>query len=326
MGMLQDQHGRQLTYLRLAVTDRCNLRCRYCMPEEGIDFAPKGALLDYDEILNLCGVLAGLGIIKVRLTGGEPLVRRDLPVLVRGLAEIFPRLAMTTNGVLLPKYIDELEATGLRHYNLSLDTLRPERFQRITRRDNFGETRLALEEMLQRGYPVKVNVVVMRGVNDDELLDFVELTRENALDVRFIEAMPFNDDDGNHDVFLSFQDMLDRIQDAHPDLDTVGKPGGSAVNFCVPGYRGRVGIIPAYSRSLCGTCDRLRVTPKGTMLNCLYSTKGLELLPLLRAGIGREELGQLIQEFVWGKYATGHETERKEQQGNIFASMTSIGG
>ena len=324
--MLSDQHGRKITYLRLAVTDRCNLRCRYCMPEEGIDFAPKGALLDYDEILHLCSVLGELGITKVRLTGGEPLVRRDLPVLVRGLADIFPRLAMTTNGVLLPKYIDELEAAGLRHYNLSLDTLCPERFHRITRRDNFGETRLALEEMLQRGYPVKINAVVMRGVNDDELLDFVELTRENKLGVRFIEAMPFNDDDGNHDVFLSYRDMLDRIRAGYPGLEQSGAAGGSAVNFRVPGYRGHVGIIPAYSRSLCGTCDRLRVTPKGTLLNCLYSTKGLELLPLLRAGIGREELGELIQAFVWGKHATGHDTEREEQQGNIFASMTSIGG
>ena len=324
--MLQDQHGRQLTYLRLAVTDRCNLRCRYCMPEEGIDFAAREALLNYDEILYLCGVLGELGVTKVRLTGGEPLVRRDLPVLVRGLSDIFPRLAMTTNGVLLPKHIDELEAAGLRHYNLSLDTLRPERFYRITRRDNFADTRVALDMMLEREYPVKVNVVVMRGVNDDELLDFVELTRANALDVRFIEAMPFNDDDGNHDVFLSYTDILDRIRAAHPDLEAAGKPGGSAVEYRVPGYRGRVGVIPAYSRSLCGTCDRLRLTPRGTMLNCLYSTKGLELLPLLRAGIGRDDLADLIKQFVWNKYATGHDTERAEQHGNIFASMTSIGG
>ena len=324
--MLLDQHGRRLTYLRLAVTDRCNLRCRYCMPEEGIAFAPREALLDYDEILFLCAALAEMGVTKVRLTGGEPLVRRDLPVLVRGLGQLFPRLAMTTNGVLLPKYIDELAAAGLRHYNLSLDTLRPERFHRITRRDNFGETRLALTEILQRGYPVKINAVVMRGVNDDELLDFVELTRDNDLGVRFIEAMPFNDDDGNHDVFLSYQDMLDRIRTAYPDLEQSGAAGGSAVNFRVPGYRGHVGIIPAYSRSLCGTCDRLRLTPRGTLLNCLYSTRGLELLPLLRAGIDRAALQDLIRDFVWGKHATGHDTEREEQQGNIFASMTSIGG
>ncbi len=324
--MLLDQHGRQLTYLRLAVTDRCNLRCRYCMPAEGIDFAPKSALLDYDEILFLCEVLAGMGVNKVRLTGGEPLVRRDLPVLVRGLGLLFPKLAMTTNGILLPRYIDELAEAGLKHYNLSLDTLRPERFFTITRRDNFGETKWALDELLARGYPVKVNVVVMKGQNDDELLDFVAFTRHHAVDIRFIEAMPFNDDDGNHDVFLSYGDILERIREGYPTLEQLPGSGGSSVGFRVPGFSGRVGIIPAYSRSLCGTCDRLRLTPRGTMLNCLYSTKGLELLPLLRAGIGRDELEELIRAFVFGKYATGHETQEREQQGTIFASMTSIGG
>ena len=324
--MLLDQHGRQLTYLRLAVTDRCNLRCRYCMPAEGIDFAPRRELLTYGEILRLADVLADLGVTKVRLTGGEPLVRRDLPVLVRGLTERFPKLAMTTNGVLLPKYLDELAAAGLTTYNLSLDTLRPERFFAITRRDEYAATRHALELLLRRAYPVKINVVVMRGQNDDELLDFVALTQDHALDVRFIEAMPFNDDDGNHDVFVSYGEMLDRIRLAHPTLMQCEDRGSSAVTFQLLGARGRVGIIPAYSRSLCGSCNRLRLTPKGTMLNCLYSTKGLELLPLLRAGIGHYELAELIQAYVHGKYATGHETERREQQGNIFASMTSIGG
>ena len=324
--MLLDQHGRQLTYLRLAVTDRCNLRCRYCMPAGGIDFAPRSELLTYAEILDLADVLADLGVTKVRLTGGEPLVRRDLPVLVRGLAQRFSKLAMTTNGVLLPQCLDELAAAGLTTYNLSLDTLHPDRFFRITRRDEYAATRRALELLLERGYHVKVNVVVMRGQNDDELLDFVTLTQEHALDVRFIEAMPFNDDDGNHDVFVSYPEMLDRIRLAHPNLVQCSEQGSSAVTFRVPGAPGRVGIIPAYSRSLCGSCNRLRLTPKGTMLNCLYSTKGLELLPLLRAGIGRYELAELIQAYVYGKYATGHETERREQQGHIFASMTSIGG
>ena len=324
--MLSDQHGRKITYLRLAVTDRCNLRCRYCMPEEGIAFAPREALLDYDEILFLCEALAEMGVTKVRLTGGEPLVRRDLPVLVRGLGKLFPRLAMTTNGVLLPRHLDELMEGGLTTYNLSLDTLRPERFAAITRRDDFAPTWEAFEMLQDRGCRTKLNVVVMRGINDDELLDFVELTRERDIDVRFIEAMPFNDDDGNHDVFLSYDAMLQRILGRYPQLERLDQQWGSAVTHRVPGYRGKVAIIPAYSRSLCGTCDRLRLTPRGTLLNCLYSTRGLELLPLLRAGIDRAGLQQLIRDFVWGKHATGHDTEREEQQGNIFASMTSIGG
>jgi cyclic pyranopterin phosphate synthase len=323
--MLQDQHGRQLTYLRLAVTDRCNLRCRYCMPAEGIDFAHRDALLTYGEIMEVCTALSEMGVSKVRLTGGEPLVRRELPKLVRGLGELFSTLAMTTNGILLPKYLDELTAAGMTHYNISLDTLREDRFFRITRRDHFAGTRDAIQLLLDRGYPVKINVVVMRGQNHDELIDFVELTRHSDIEVRFIEAMPFNNDDGNHDVYISYTEMLQTLTDAYPDLEKIGGRG-SAVTFRVPDYVGGVGIIPAYSRSLCGTCDRLRLTPRGIMLNCLYSTKGLELLPLLRAGIGREDLKDLIREFVYGKYATGHETQRHEQAGTIFASMTSIGG
>ena len=296
------------------------------MPEEGIAFADRDALLTYDEILRLGEVLAEMGVEKVRLTGGEPLVRRDLPVLVDGLGKLFPTLAMTTNGILVPRYLDELMAAGLRTFNLSLDTLRPDRFQRITRRDNFPETKEALQLLLDRGCRTKINTVVMRGVNDDELYDFVELTRHQPLDVRFIEAMPFNDDDGNHDVFLSYDAMRLRLLERYPDLEQTTEQGGSAVTFRVPGYLGKVAIIPAYSRSLCGSCDRLRLTPRGTLLNCLYSTRGLELLPLLRSGIPTDELRDLIREYVYGKLATGHDTERREQSGQVFASMTSIGG
>jgi cyclic pyranopterin phosphate synthase len=323
--MLTDRHGRTLTYLRLAVTDRCNLRCRYCMPAEGIDFAPRAELLSYEEIVFLSELLAEEGVTKVRLTGGEPLVRRDLPQLVGRLALLFPRLAMTTNGILLPQYLDELERVGLRHYNLSLDTLRPERFHRITRRDKFGAVRAALDDLLRRNLPVKINVVVMRGQNDDELADFVELTRRHDLSVRFIEAMPFNQDDGNYPVFVPFSEIRERILLDYPELQRVG-PSGSSVQFRVPGHRGSVGIIPAYTRSLCGSCDRLRLTSKGTLLTCLYATKGLELLPLIRGGVGREELRDLVREFVWHKHVDGRAAERGEQSGTIFTSMTSIGG
>ncbi|WP_187270885.1 GTP 3',8-cyclase MoaA [Neolewinella aurantiaca] len=325
--MLKDQHGRQSTYLRLAVTDRCNLRCRYCMPEEGIDFAARKDLLTFEEIIFLSEVLAELGVNKVRLTGGEPLSRKGLPKLVKGLGRIFPEMAMTTNGVLLPPVLDELAGYGLNHYNLSLDTLREDRFFQITRRDEFNGTWRALEALLERGIKTKINVVVLKGTNDDELGDFVALTKDRKLDVRFIEAMPFNDDDGNHHLYLSHGEMLASIRERFPDIaPDAGEAHSSSVAYRVPGFTGTVGIIPAYSRSLCGSCNRLRLTPKGTMLNCLYSTKGIELLPLLRQGIGRQDLADLITAFVMGKHKTGHDTQRLEQSGNIFASMTSIGG
>jgi len=325
--VLKDKHNRQSTYLRLAVTDRCNLRCRYCMPEEGIDFAARKELLTYEEIIYLCGVLGELGVNKVRLTGGEPLSRKGLPRLVEGLGHIFPKMAMTTNGILLPPVLDELVGYGLDHYNLSLDTLHEDRFFQITRRDEFGGTWNALEALLERGIKTKINVVVLKGTNDDELGDFVALTKDRKLDVRFIEAMPFNDDDGNHHLYLSHGDMLANIQQRFPDIEPDrGEANSSSVAYRVPGFLGTVGIIPAFSRSLCGSCNRLRLTPKGTMLNCLYSTKGIELLPLLRQGIGRQDLADLITDFVLGKHKDGHETQRLEQSGNIFASMTSIGG
>ncbi|WP_273447491.1 GTP 3',8-cyclase MoaA [Neolewinella agarilytica] len=326
--MLFDNHGRQTTYLRLAVTDRCNLRCRYCMPAEGIDFSPKDELLTYEEILHLCGVLADLGVNKVRLTGGEPLARRNITSLVAGLSEQFEKLAITTNGILLPPMLDELIGYGLTNYNLSLDTLNAEKFALVTRRDDFGGTWAALEALLARGVRTKINVVVLKGTNDEELADFVALTEDRALDVRFIEAMPFNDDDGNHHLYLSARQILDNLRETCPTLasEAGDDAHASSLAYRVPGFRGSVGIIPAYSRSLCGSCNRLRLTPKGTLLNCLYSTKGLELRPLLRAGIGAADLSDLIVEFVKGKHATGQDTERLEQAGGIFASMTSIGG
>lgn len=327
MPSLLDTHGRQSTYLRLAVTDRCNLRCRYCMPAEGIDFSPRLELLTFEEILRLSDVLSTLGVTKVRLTGGEPLSRRNLPELVHGLSKRFPQLAMTTNGILLPKHLDQLLNDGLTNYNLSLDTLRPDRFFAITRRDEFAGTWNALELLLDKGANTKINVVVLKGTNDDELADFVALTEDKALSVRFIEAMPFNDGDGNHHLFLSASDILARIRATYPNIEPeVGDAHASALRYRVPGFAGTVGIIPAYSRSLCGSCNRLRLTPKGTLLNCLYSTKGLELRPLLRAGATADDLTGLIIDFVKGKHKDGHETERLEQQSGVFASMTSIGG
>lgn len=297
------------------------------MPAEGINFSPKEELLTFEEIFHLADVLAALGINKVRLTGGEPLSRRGLPDLVHGLSQRFSELAMTTNGILLPKFIDQLMGDRLTNYNLSLDTLRPDRFFAVTRRDEFAGTWRALELLLERGARTKINVVVLKGTNDDELVDFVALTQNKPLDVRFIEAMPFNDDDGNHHLFLSAADILTRIKETYPNIQAeVGEAHASALRYRVPGFAGSVGIIPAYSRSLCGSCNRLRLTPKGTLLNCLYSTKGLELRPLLRARASADDLTDLIVDFVKGKHKNGHETERLEQQSGVFASMTSIGG
>jgi len=214
------------------------------MPAEGIDFAARKELLTFEEILFLCEVLADLGVNKVRLTGGEPLSRKGLPILVKGLGKIFPKMAMTTNGILLPPVLDELVGYGLKHYNLSLDTLREDRFFQITRRDDFAGTWNALEALQERGIRTKINVVVLKGTNDDELGDFVALTKDRNLDVRFIEAMPFNDDDGNHHLYLSHGEMLANIKERFPEIvPQQGEANSSSVAYRVPGRRGRCSTV-----------------------------------------------------------------------------------
>lgn len=325
--MLTDQFNRKHTYLRLAVTDRCNLRCRYCMPAEGIDFAAKAALLTYEEMLRLTGLLAKYGLNKVRITGGEPLARRDIGFLLKGLAAQGLKIHMTSNAVLLDQHLEQLVNLPLSGLNISLDSLRPERFFEITRRDEFERVWTNLQKALDAGIPTKINMVTMAGTNDDEILDFAALAKEHALSVRFIEAMPFNAGDGNREVYLSAAAIEARLRAAHPRMQLAPTDRNAATNrYVVPGWRGSLGVIPAYSRSLCGQCNRIRLTPKGTLLNCLYAREGLELLPLLRQGCHDEELIQLIEKYLFNKAVDGKETERLAGPSTAYDAMTTIGG
>lgn len=325
--MLIDSFARRHKYLRLAVTDRCNLRCRYCMPAEGIAFAPKDELLSYEEMLRLTALLRKRGLEKVRITGGEPLARRDIMFLLRGLVNQGLKVHLTTNAVLLHRVLDELIDLPLSGLNVSLDSLRADRFAAITRRDEFGVVWQNLEAAMETDIPTKLNVVTMEGTNDDELLDFAALAEDRPLSVRFIEAMPFNAGDGNRRQFLSADKIMERLLLRYPELQPAPiDPNAAAMRYVVPGWRGSIGVIPAYSRSLCGSCNRLRITPKGSFLSCLYTTKGLELLPLLRHGVSDEEIGELIEAYLKTKAVNGHEAERLSARDGSFASMTTIGG
>ncbi|PHI18898.1 GTP 3',8-cyclase MoaA [Lewinellaceae bacterium SD302] len=325
--MLSDRFQRKHTYLRLAVTDRCNLRCRYCMPAEGINFAPRQELLTYEEMLRLTGVLKRYGLKKVRLTGGEPLARRGVETLLRGLATQGLSIHLTTNAILLQPFIGLFQDIHVAGLNISLDTLQPERFKTITRRDEFSATWKNLLAALEAGLPVKINCVFMRGVNDDELVDFARLTQHYPIDVRFIEAMPFNAGDGNQDVYISAADIHARLLAALPNLKSAETNFHSATDrYTVPDWPGGIGIIPAYSRSRCGSCNRIRLTPQGELLNCLYATDGLQLRSILRAGGSDEDLIHLINEYLGTKAINGHEAERLAGLNGRFASMTTIGG
>ena len=242
--MLKDNHQRTINYVRLAVTDRCNLRCTYCMPEN-MQFLERSSLLSYEEIVRLMQVLTGAGINKIRITGGEPFLRKDLMLLLEQLAPM-AGISITTNGVLTAPFIPALKALGIHQINLSLDTLKTDRFFRITRRDQFSAVQQTLNSLLAHEMDVKINMVVMDGVNTDELLDFTELTRNNAVSVRFIEEMPFNGQ-GNRfsGINWNYLRILDTIRSQYPLEKITDAPNSTSMNYRIPQHKGSIGVIPA---------------------------------------------------------------------------------
>ena len=284
MNGLTDRFGRTHTYLRISVTDRCNLRCVYCMPAAGIITKPRDEILTFNEIERVAHLFARLGIEKIRLTGGEPLVRKNLPELVQRLARIngIRTVAMTTNGVLLKSHIKELKQAGLHSINVSLDTLRPERFERIALRSHYDDVLAGIEAALEEGFsPLKVNMVVMGGVNDDELLDFVELTKNRPINVRFIEFMPFKANQWAAGTFVPYVAMKASI-DCHyelmPEPDNT-RAGAAAKDFRIEGFTGSISFIPSMSDHFCDACNRLRLTADGSVNISQANERSREQLP-----------------------------------------------
>lgn len=304
---LTDTYGRRHTYLRISLTERCNLRCQYCMPEEGVPLSPRDRLLTFEEIERLAGLFVSLGVDKIRLTGGEPLVRNGVEALAARLGRLpgLRTLALTTNGLLLPKKLPALQAAGVSQLNISLDTLSPERFERITRRKGHALVLEAIEQALAFGYdPVKVNCVVMRGVNDDELAAFVELTRDRPLAVRFIEYMPFDGNGWSDRYFVSYEEMLRRLTEDYPDLAPLPERRGETSRaYQVPGHRGTVGFISSMSDAFCDSCNRLRLTADGSLKVCLFGSAEVSLRDAMRAGASDEALVEIIGAAVRRKKA-----------------------
>ena len=305
--MFVDRFGRKHTALRISITERCNLRCRYCMPEEGVDLSPRSDLLTFEEIERLARLFVCGGVDKIRLTGGEPLVRKHVEDLVEMLGRLpgLDTLALTTNGMLLPRKLPRLRAAGLDAINISLDTLVPEKFETITRRGGLEDVLQAIEMAMAYGYdPVKVNCVVMRGVNDDELLDFVEWTRHVPIAVRFIEYMPFQGNGWSETGFFPYADMLERIGLFYPDLQRLeDDPNATARTWRVPGHRGTIGFIASMSEKFCGSCNRLRLTADGSLKVCLFGQAEVSLRDMLRGGASDRELDEAIRNAVLRKQA-----------------------
>jgi GTP 3',8-cyclase len=314
--VIADVFGRPLRNLRLSVTDRCNLRCQYCMPEEEYVWLPRESVLTFEEMALLVDVFADLGVDKVRLTGGEPLLRKDLDQLVRLLAEN-PRLrdlAMTTNGVLLTEQAPALKAAGLHRVTVSLDTLRPDRFKRLTRRDTHAQVLAGIDAVRRAGWPgLKIDTVVIRGVNDDELVDLIEYGRGVGGEVRFIEYMDVGGATGwSMDQVVSRADMLAALARHYGPIDPIVEDSSApADRFRLPD--GTVfGIISSTTQPFCQSCDRSRLTADGMWYLCLYAAQGANLAEPLRAGASREALGRLIAS-TWTRRADRGAEERLRQ-------------
>ena len=300
MVRLFDSFDRPVNYLRISVTDRCNLRCIYCMPLEGISLMAHENILSYEEISTVAQAAADLGIIKVRLTGGEPLVRAGLTTLVAMLAQIqgIDDISLTTNAVILERYAGELKNAGLHRVNISLDSLRSNGFHQITRVGNLDDVLRGIEAARQAGLnPVKINTVVMRGINDDEVIDFARLTIENEWHVRFIEYMPFSNGDEKADgLLVPVAEMKASIETLGELTPTLESGGGPAKYFRLPGARGTIGFISPVSEHFCQACNRLRLTADGKLRPCLFSDKEIDLREPLRQGATADDIKRLIQE------------------------------
>jgi len=296
---LTDQFSRPITYLRISVTDKCNLRCVYCMPEAGLPWLPKSNILSYEEIVAIVAAGAKVGLRSIRLTGGEPLIRRDLATLVQQIADFgIEDIALSTNALLLAEQIDDLVRAGLKRVNVSLDTLREDRFFAIARRPGLNKVLAGIRSAVDAGlHPVKINCVAMRGQNDDELESFARLTIDEPIFVRFIEVMPVHENAAlQNDAYISSDEILDRltrIQDLSP---AIGPPGnGPARYFAFPGAQGAIGVISPLSHDYCERCNRVRLTADGRLRMCLFGDQHVDIRTPLRAGASQSELIQLLQ-------------------------------
>ncbi|MBW2040298.1 MAG: GTP 3',8-cyclase MoaA [Deltaproteobacteria bacterium] len=324
-----DDYYREINYLRISITDRCNLRCRYCMPEEGVELIEHKELLTYEEILKVVEIFARNGISKVRLSGGEPLVRKEVVDLIKGIAgtEGIRDLSLTTNGVLLKEYAMDLVKVGLRRINISLDTLRPDRFAYITRRDRFKEVWGGIEEALRcRLCPVKINIVVIKGFNDDEVKDFARLSFTYPLHVRFIEFMPVGEANGwSEEQVVPYSQLMEEIMEIgemipirHQDND------GPAKRYYLKGGKGEIGFVSPISSHFCSLCNRLRLTPDGKIRTCLFSDEEIELKGVLRGSGDEAKLEEILYQALQAKpqgHRIGDFRFKKCQRG-----MYAIGG
>ena len=329
--ILTDSFKRKHTYLRISLIERCNLKCTYCMPEEGIPLSPRNHLMSYEEIYTIAKTFVKHGVTKIRLTGGEPLIRKDIHVILKKLSSLGVELSITTNAVLVHKYIDALKDSGIKSINVSLDTLNREKFSQITRRNEFERVYQNILLLIREGFQVKINSVLIKDFNEDEIIDFIELTKKHPITIRFIEFMPFNGNKWDMSKLVSYaqvidrahakysQELIQRLQDA---------PNDTSKNYKVMGYQGSFSVISSVTNPFCDSCNRIRLTANGRLKNCLFSDGEEDLLTPLRNG---KEIEPMIYKLIQGKkkIRNGMETIESFQEPeshNQNRSMIAIGG
>jgi molybdenum cofactor biosynthesis protein A len=329
--LLQDTHHRNHSYLRISITEKCNLRCTYCMPAEGIALTPRPHLMTEEEIVSIAQTFVDLGVTKIRLTGGEPLVRKEAHSIIERLGQLGVQLTLTTNGLLVHNFIPTFKKAGIQTLNVSIDSLQKEKYKAITRRDSFDKLINNIELLEQNDFQVKLNVVVMKGFNDNEILDFIALTKERNLQIRFIEFMPFDGNQWNKEKLVSYAEIIQQVHSVYSETQLLrmqDQPNDTAKNYKIDGFKGSFSIISSVTNPFCSTCNRIRLTADGKLKNCLFSNSETALLPTLRAG---EAIEPLIYENIQSKHAMrgGMDNDAKFQNPDLFSqnrSMIKIGG
>lgn len=326
---MKDQFGRKIDYLRISVTDRCNLRCKYCMPKEGVTSIGHENILTFEEIVRICRLVSSLGIRKIKLTGGEPLVRRNFSDLVRQIKEIpaIEEVTMTTNGILLEKNLSGLKDAGIDRINISLDTLKPERYREITRIGELSDVMTGIEKAISMNFKsIKINSIIMKGWNEDEIVSLASLAKKYPLSIRFIEIMPIGN--GNMDDMVCQKDIMKKLTAVYgimtPSCDTIGN--GPASYYDLPEFSGKVGFISAVSHQFCDKCNRIRLTADGNLKLCLQYQNGVDLRKKLREGISDEELLEVLKESIYQKPQKHHFKNQKHFGEEETKSMFQIGG
>jgi molybdenum cofactor biosynthesis protein A len=329
--ILTDSFKRKHTYLRISLIERCNLKCTYCMPEEGIPLSPRNHLMSYEEIYTIAKTFVKHGVTKIRLTGGEPLIRKDIHVILKKLSSLGVELSITTNAVLVHKYIDALKDSGIKSINVSLDTLNREKFSQITRRNEFERVYQNILLLIREGFQVKINSVLIKDFNEDEIIDFIELTKKHPITIRFIEFMPFNGNKWDMSKLVSYAQVIDRVH-AKYSKELIQRlqdaPNDTSKNYKVIGYQGSFSVISSVTNPFCDSCNRIRLTANGRLKNCLFSDGEEDLLTPLRNG---KEIEPMIYKLIQGKkkIRNGMETIESFQEPeshNQNRSMIAIGG